>query len=63
MQIDLPNKTYTPVKKDRTSVQPPAAVRPVDQQQRERAQDRKRKPARPPKPDEGAEGSTFDDYA
>ena len=63
MQIDTPNKTYTPIKQDRTPVQPPTAVRPIDEQQHERDQPGKRKPAKPLKPEEEDDGSSFDDYA
>jgi len=64
MQIDTPNKTYSPVKPDGVPVTPPAVVKPVKDEKQERsAPGKPGKPGRLPKPEEVDGAPSFDDYA
>ena len=61
MQIDTPNKIYTPAKPDSTPVMPTSAVKPVKEQKQD--QDQKKRPRTSSDADEVDDGPSFDDYA
>ena len=67
MQIDTPNRTYSPVKPDRGPVTPPTAIKPLKDDKHQRDLPRKtNRPAetnQPISPSDTEENPSFDDFA
>lgn len=63
MQIDTPNRIYTPAKPDRAPVLPAGAVKPVKDQKQRDPDGKPTHRRQPDNPDVNEESSAFDDYA